>query len=250
MPGEALVRLTQGRAAEVQYKAARNTVVKPPGGADSNPSRTGQDSKNGNDDSSINGAAASEDDGGGKASLRFESQQFDLLRRESDRFNDGDISRRHPQERAPQQAASPSLLPPEPPPPPPPASTPSRTLRARVQNPADYSPQEGERDSEHEAGSPPPPPLPSSTAAELPGWDGPLPEEAAGFLIADGFLIPGKADGGVYLVVPTAAEEKGFPEAEGGEGGSRVEGDRAGAAAAAGTAAAAERIVRLTSPKR
>ncbi|CAN0493950.1 unnamed protein product, partial [Ectocarpus sp. 8 AP-2014] len=39
--------------------------------------------------------------------------------------------------------------------------------------------------------------------------DGPLPpEDGDAVLIADGFLVPGKADGGVYLVVPAAAEER------------------------------------------
>ncbi|CAM9888636.1 unnamed protein product, partial [Scytosiphon promiscuus] len=263
LPTEALVRLTQGRAAEIRYKAGRNIAVDAARGADSLQSPT---DRNGTTTTN-EGATASPDVGDGKAALRFESQQFSLLRRESDRFNDGDMPRR-PHESASQAAAaaSPSLRPPEPPPPPPPqlprSAPPPRPAPAAAaaadENTADSSSQEPEREMEHEAKSapPPPPPRPSESDSEssssvLPGWDGPTPEEAAGFLIADGFLIPGKADGGVYLVVPTAAEEKGFPVAGGGGGGSRLEGDRDRAGAGGGTAAgAAERIVRLTSPKR
>lgn len=260
MPTEAVVRLTQGRAAEVLYKAARNPGTNTTLEASSLPSPTSPDAT---DDSSANanGEVNGSSDGGsgrnGKASLRFESQQFSLLRRESDKFNDGDMPRR-PQESPPQAAASPSLLPPEPPPTPPrqPSLTPQpgtapTTSSTEVGNPAGYSQQPDiRRDVEHEGKSTPPPPplqpqpLPpssseSSSTTEAPGWDGP---EAAGFLIADGFLVPGKADGGVYLVLPTASEENGSPVAEGGGGG----GGGGGGTAAAPT----ERIVRLTTPKR
>lgn len=45
----------------------------------------------------------------------------------------------------------------------------------------------------------------STGASEFvdPSSDGILPEDA--FLVADGFLMPGKADGGVYVVRPASA---------------------------------------------
>lgn len=45
------------------------------------------------------------------------------------------------------------------------------------------------------------------SACTPPSWDGSLPPRAV--LVADGFLVPGKADGGVYVVIPSLSEEGG-----------------------------------------
>lgn len=73
-------------------------------------------------------------------------------------------------------------------------------------------------------------------------WDGSLPPRAV--LVADGFLVPGKADGGVYVVIPSLSEEGTWRgDGGGGEdsqsGGRRREQDYADG-----------RVVRLTKMKR
>ncbi|CBJ49244.1 conserved unknown protein [Ectocarpus siliculosus] len=175
--------------------------------------------------------------------LRFESQQFSLLRLESDKFSDGD---RPPRLRRETEAAALPL------------PVTGAGAGGAPQAPPNTAEPSLLQDGRNAAGtsastqSPPPPPT-------LPGWDGPLPpEDGDAVLIADGFLVPGKADGGVYLVVPAAAEERRATAAAGlgvdgaARGGeSRAEGKAgAGAAAAAGSIPPEDRIVRLTNPKR
>lgn len=77
-------------------------------------------------------------------------------------------------------------------------------------------------------------------ARASPGWDGPLPDEQA-LLVADGFLVPGKSDGGVYVVVPGGADKSGEGAGEG--DGLRGQGDR-------GDGGGGDKIVRLTGIKR
>ncbi len=207
VPSEALVRLTQGRAAELGYLAE------------------------------VNGCNSTGDDAAGaKPALRFDSKQFSLLRRESDRFNDGDGSRRSRAKRLQAAAAA--------------ASTAAAAGATAAAAESTLSKEEAEEYAvAAEAGV--------DADAASPGWEGPLPEHG-GVLIADGFLVPGKADGGVYLVVPppaaAASGKKGSAAggtAGGDDGGAR--GGERGAGASptgAGAAAAGERIVRLTGTKR
>ena len=239
MPAEALVRLTQGRAAELRYLARSNNNSDRPqeknSGTVSGPIEGNHGSSSGSDAAAGGNGAATDSVGAAvaKPALRFESQQFSLLRLESDRFNDGDGSRRP----KPQAVESPE----------PRLTTTAVQAKTGSATPSLEDPQQQEEKEEK-----------GYAAAAVPGWDGPLPEHGA-VLIADGFLVPGKADGGVYLVVPTAAEEKGFVagvgsgadgagvDGSGGGGVGGVEGKGTGTAAGAGTA---ERIVRLTGAKR
>lgn len=246
VPAEAIVRLTQGRDAELKYLATRN------GSSSNSNSRNKQRQESstsrtneGGGDSLARGGEANGSAGGARVEqpLRFESQQFSLLRRESDKFSDGDVS---PRPRRETEAAL-QLLP----------VTGAGTGGAPQAPPGVANPSPLEDGHNAAAGTSASKQSPRPT---LPGWDGPLlPEDGDAVLIADGFLVPGKADGGVYLVVPAAAEERRATAAAGlgvggaGRGGeSRAEG-KGGAAAAtadAGSSPPAERIVRLTNPKR
>ncbi|CAN0182141.1 unnamed protein product [Ectocarpus sp. 6 AP-2014] len=247
VPAEAFVRLTQGREAELKYLATRN------GSSSSSSNKQRQDistsrAKEGGGDSLAGSGETNGSAGGGahiQQPLRFESQQFSLLRLESDKFSDGDGS---PRLRRETEAAALPL----------PVTGAGAGAGGAPQAPPDTAEPSLLQDGRNAAGtsastqSPPPPPT-------LPGWDGPLPpEDGDAVLIADGFLVPGKADGGVYLVVPAAAEERRATAAAGlgvdgaARGGeSRAEGKAgAGAAAAAGSSPPEDRIVRLTNPKR
>ncbi|CAN0385800.1 unnamed protein product, partial [Ectocarpus sp. 12 AP-2014] len=244
VPAEAFVRLTQGREAELEYLATRNGRSS----SSSSSSKQQQDSStswaNEGGGDGLAGSGETNASAGGphvQQPLRFESQQFSLLRLESDKFSDGDGS---PRKRRETEAAALPL------------PVTGAEAGGAPQAPLDTAEPSLLQDGRNAAGtststqSPPP---------TLPGWDGPLlPEDGDAVLIADGFLVPGKADGGVYLVVPPAAEE---PHAAGGGdfgvdgaargGESRAEGKAAaGAAAAAGRSPPGDRIVRLTNPKR
>ncbi|CAM9577430.1 unnamed protein product, partial [Ectocarpus fasciculatus] len=244
VPAEAFVRLTQGREAELKYLATRN------GSSSSNKNKERQEISTSRTNEGGGNSLADSGETNGSAGgahveqpLRFESQQFSLLRLESDKFSDGDVS---PRPRPEPEAALP-------------LSVTGAGTGGAPQAPCMASPsrlQDGRNAAGTSASTQSPP-------TTLPGWDGPLlPEDGDAVLIADGFLVPGKADGGVYLVVPAAPEERlaaaaaaasGLGVEGAGRGGeSRAEG-KAGAAAAAAAAASsppAERIVRLTNPKR
>lgn len=75
------------------------------------------------------------------------------------------------------------------------------------------------------------------SACTPPSWDGSLPPRAV--LVADGFLVPGKADGGVYVVIPSLSEEGGGGGEDSQSGGRRQEQDYTEG-----------RVVRLTKVKR
>ena len=69
-------------------------------------------------------------------------------------------------------------------------------------------------------------------------WDESLPPRAV--LVADGFLVPGKADGGVYVIIPSLSEE--------GEGGGGFDDDASGGRQ--DQRCAEGRMVQLTRSKR
>ncbi|CAM9397274.1 unnamed protein product, partial [Ectocarpus sp. 4 AP-2014] len=243
VPTEAFVRLTQGREAELKYLATQNGS-----GSSSNKQRQDSSTSRANEGGGDSQAGSGETNGnaGGahvQQPLRFESQQFSLLRIESDKFSDGDGSPRPRRET--DAVALPQPLP----------VTGAGTGGA-PQAPPDTEEPSLLQDGRNATGTSSSTESPPTT---LPGWDGPLlPEDGDAVLIADGFLVPGKADGGVYLVVPAAVEERRATAAAGAGvdgaargGESRAEGKAgAGAAAAAGSSPPEDRIVRLTNPKR
>ncbi|CAN0095339.1 unnamed protein product, partial [Ectocarpus sp. 8 AP-2014] len=101
VPAEAFVRLTQGREAELKYLATRNgSSSSSSSSSSSNKQRqdisTSRADEGGGD--SLAGSGKTNGSAGGGAHvqqpLRFESQQFSLLRLESDKFSDGDGSPR------------------------------------------------------------------------------------------------------------------------------------------------------------
>ncbi|CAB1112476.1 unnamed protein product [Ectocarpus sp. CCAP 1310/34] len=234
----------RGREAELKYLATRNgssSSSSSSSGRQRQDSSTSRANEGGSD--GLAGSGETNGNAGGahvQQPLRFESQQFSLLRLESDKFSDGDCS---PRKRRETEAAA----------------LPLPVTGAGAGGAPQVPPGTAEpsllQDGRNAAGTSASTESPPTT---LPGWDGPLlPEDGDAVLIADGFLVPGKADGGVYLVVPAAAEER---RAAGGgvgvDGAARGRESRAGGKAGAGAAAAVgsspteDKIVRLTNPKR
>lgn len=135
--------------------------------------------------------------------LRLEADQFNLLRLESDKFVNGDDD----------IYTRPTMRPRGEP-----HAVAAGGGRARVEG--------GTTKGEHDE--------------DPSGWYGPLPEQAV--LVADGFLVPGKSDGGVYIVIPD-----GDGQRKRRDGAARTEesGDRQSGGGVGG-----EGIIRLTSAKR
>lgn len=162
-----------------------------------------------NDGSSGGGSGGGEDSGGHEPKkntslLRLEADQFNLLRLESDKFVNGDDD----------MYTRP-------------------TMRSRGE-PHAMAAVEGGR-ARVEGGT-----TKGEDDEDSAGWDRPLPEQAV--LVADGFLVPGKADGGVYIVVP---DGEGQRKRRDGAARAEENGDRQSGGGVGG-----ERIIRLTSAKR
>ena len=271
VPHAALVRLTQGAAAEARYRASvenlegsgsvtrDGSIVKDVDGDDND----GEGSRGGGD----RGGGGNDGGSGGDKEmtplLRFGSAQFNLLRSESEKFNDRDKKKKiisssssssnkngdidsnrsngmYPDPNAESMSGLDDPAAPE--------AAAAAAAAAVVRDSAAAAAPDGwvaVVGSESTSGG---------SASGDGGWDEAVPEQAV--LVADGFLVPGKSDGGVYIVVPAGAEKAAARsvsrDSDGGGLGTREEGMGRGRGreGGAGRSGSGERIVRLTCVKR